>query len=122
MEISIFSVKRKLGGVFASHEKVIANLQRDILDADEWLNLRNHPSWPVMEKLLTRIHNAAIQGFAQKGIADNERVRLNGRLELLQEIENEMLAAIHRGDLARKRYQKIKDKEERNARRQRPTG
>lgn len=121
MEISVFSIKRKLGGIFASHERVMADLERDMVLARRWHSLRNHPDWSIMREFLTRIHDEAIQGFAQNEIPDNKRVWLNSRLQLLQEIENEGLTAIKRGDLAQGRYQKIQDKEERNARKQRPT-
>ncbi len=111
-----FSVTKKLGGFFPSMEKRMAGLMTSIVAGNSYAGLRASQHWHAMDALLQSKHNDAVRELGNRDLSVDATKRLNHRLELLRELEDDMVAAIRRGQDAQDRYTKLKEKEQRHGR------
>jgi hypothetical protein len=103
-------IKRALAGVLPNKASKKVLLERQATAANDLRGLLLHKSWSSMSRILDKFRNEAVQELGTNGLENRDWLRINHRMELLSDINNEIQAVLNQGDQAAVALAKMKEK------------
>ncbi len=106
------NIMQALKGCLPKKEKQIADLTRQVAQCDSLRTVLAGRNWSTVQSILDAFKVEAVRELGTRGLVLLDWERINHRVELLDDINNAMLAILKRGDAAREildRMSKEKD-------------
>ena len=91
----------RLKGCLPNRERHIEELKKQVAQCDSLRAVMAAKNWHAIQGILDGFKHEAVRELGTKGLEERDWLRINHRMELLLDIDNEMLARLNRGDAAR---------------------
>jgi hypothetical protein len=117
MRERLFNSAKKIAGaigvrIFEDRRPLLLKLMRRANLVD---SLMHSDGWPVVPEIIDDFRQKIADELGRKLLTDAELHRLNHRMELIKELEQEFTNILREGETARREWSKLQDKEKRNA-------
>ena len=102
-------IKEALAGVLPNKADKVRYLRSQVVRADALRSLIMNKNWSEMLRILDKYRNEAVQELGTKGIEHRDWLRINHRMELLADINNEIQMTLQQGEEANRVLSKMKE-------------